>query len=261
MVRRLLLELLVLLLVFAGLWFLIASLKLAPDHTKLQITIEQEEKLGNIITEAILKTETVVHSNLADNAIDTIFNRLSSTLDTSSYTYKFYIVRNDEVNAMTLPGGNIIIYSGLIDFVKTPEELAAVIAHEMGHVENRDVIYKLAKEIGITVVLAVILNTDNSVITDVSRMIVSGVFSREQEALADRFAFGLMADSGIKPSSLASFFMRLKKEKGSFDERLEFFMTHPHDSKRITASLEYKLPDDFKEHPLQIDMEEIRQDM
>ena len=64
--------------------------------------------------------------------------------------------------------------------------------------------------------------------------------------------------SGISPTALASFFRRVKRELGGYDESLEILMTHPHYNSRIKSSIEYKIPDGFSAVDLEIDWDRVK---
>lgn len=246
--NRLVIEFFGILLSFGALWFFFTWLDLAPKVKPLAFSVEQEQKLGDVLVDATLSTSDTLESDVVRAAVDSVFFRLHSSLDSSKYQYHIYIVKSDEINALTLPGGNIIIFSGLLNFVDSPEQLAAIIAHEMGHVENRDVVFRLTRELGLNIVLSALFNGDNNVIKQINKTVISTAFSREEESRADSYAFKLLVKSKLKPSALASFFSKLDNEKGStYNKNLEFLMTHPHDQKRISAALTYPLPKNFIE--------------
>ena len=62
-----------------------------------------------------------------------ISNRLVLAIDEPLFNYEFYLIASDEVNAFTIPGGRIFVFSGLLNEADNPEEVAAVLAHEIGH--------------------------------------------------------------------------------------------------------------------------------
>lgn len=255
--RRVFIDFIVSVALFGASVYGINQLDLVPKEIKLSVTIPQEEKLGELITKAILKTETIIENEEIESAMDTVFAGLNKSIDSTQFHYKIYVIQKDEVNAITLPGGNIIVYSGLLKFTKTPEEFAAVLAHEMGHVEHRDVIYKLGKDIGISVLVAVVVRSDYGVLRKIAQTLLSSVFTREQEAEADHFAFEHLSKAGISPIVMASFFERLENEKQSYNEKLELLMSHPHNKKRIKAALDYKLPADFQTKPINLDWQQV----
>src|SRR5690606_14150945 len=102
----------------------------------------------------------LLENSAVDSALDVINSRLLDALGNSEYDHHIWVVKNDEVNAVTLPGGYVLVYSGLIRFSESPEEVAAVIAHELGHVEERHVVGRLIKEFGLQILFSVLSGGD-----------------------------------------------------------------------------------------------------
>jgi predicted Zn-dependent protease len=149
--RSILKDLLILLGIFALIW-LLASLFNYPDDPHL-LSVEKEERLGEAYVDLILLNPmfSELENEKIDSAVSMIGNRLEASLRHSDYQYNFVVFDSKMINAFTVPGGNILISSGLILFCDSPEELAAVMAHEMGHVEERHVVSRLIKELGIDI--------------------------------------------------------------------------------------------------------------
>lgn len=262
MMRKLFLELLLILILFGAIWYLITKLAPVPETLPEKFSVEQEEKLGRLITDAILESETEIKSPEVEKAIDEISHRLVSRLDSSMYSYHFYVIEKEEVNAFTFPGGNIIIFSGLLKFSESPEELAAVIAHEIGHVESRHVVYRIMRELGVSVLVSVVISSDKSVVRQLLQMLLSTAFDREQETEADNYGLALLQKSGIRPGAMAAFFMRLNDKKFSYNEKLELLMTHPHDKRRIQNALDFPLEKSFVEIPFKdIDWKMVKEEI
>lgn len=229
-----------------------------PDLT---VSIEDEEKLGDLIVEyGIFKdpSVTVIHDRKIDSVMRVVTHLLVSNIGKTDFQYKFYIIKSDAVNAFTLPGGNIFIFTGLIEFCDTPEHLCAVLAHEIGHAEKRHVIHKLAKELGLTLLFSILGGSDNIMISEIGRTAASTVFDRSQEKEADDFSFLLMENSGINPKALAAFFRKLNDEYGQSNEDLEILRTHPNNNSRIKASLEYVVSPGFKEKKIDLDWNSVQ---
>ncbi|TAL58126.1 MAG: M48 family metallopeptidase [Bacteroidetes bacterium] len=225
----------------------------APDVT---VSIADEEKLGKLIVDyGILKdpTITIVRDKKIDSVMRMVTHLLVSKIGKTDFEYTFRIIKSDQVNAFTLPGGNIFIYTGLIEFCDSPEHLCAVLAHEIGHAEKRHVINKLAKELGLSLLFSVLGGNDNVMISEIGRTATSTVFDRAQEKEADDFSFQLMERSRINPKALAAFFRKLTDAYGASNEHLEILQTHPNNNSRIKASLEYKPDTGFVEKKIDID--------
>lgn len=262
MTRKLLLELFSILALFAALWFLITKLAPVPDAFPANFSVSQEEKLGKIITDAVLESEKEITSPEVTKAVEEVSRRLISGLDNSVYHYHFYVIDKKEVNAYTFPGGNIIVFSGLINFAETPEELAAVLSHEIGHVEKRHLVYRIMKEVGVSVLVSIITSSDKSIVRQLMQMLLSPAFDRDQETEADNFGLTLLQKTGVSPAAQAAFFMRLNNKKFSNDEKLELLMTHPHDKKRIQNALDFPRGKSFVEKPFAgIDWEKVKKEI
>ncbi|TVR78505.1 MAG: hypothetical protein EA412_08700 [Chitinophagaceae bacterium] len=253
-------DFLILVIVFAVLWiaflFVSKSGVLSPD-IRIEISMENEEKLGDLVMDAFLSNVDLTENRLADSAVYVIHQHLMEGLEYTDFNYQIYVVESPQVNAFATLGGNIVIFTGLLEFAESPEEVASVLAHEMGHVEHRHVISKLIKEMGVTVLFS-ILGGDLILLSEVSRTATSTVFDRRMEREADEFALELLEKSNINPKSLASFFMRVEREYGGFDKNIEFLMTHPHNQSRIKMAVEYETKEDFEEMPIALDWDEVR---
>ena len=130
------------------------------------------------------------------------------------------------VNAVTLPGGHVLVFDGLVKSARSPDEVAGVIAHELGHVANRDVLASLIRQLGLSVVLG---GLGGDVGGWVNTLLSAG-YSRSAEGEADGYAIAMLRDARIAPAGVAEFFGRLARgEPGS--KRAQTFVgyisTHP----------------------------------
>ncbi|RYD60112.1 MAG: M48 family metallopeptidase [Sphingomonadales bacterium] len=136
------------------------------------------------------------------------------------------------VNAVTLPGGHILLFKGLLDEAESADEVAGVLAHEMGHVRNRDVLESLVRQLGLSMVLA---GADGN-IGGYTNALLSAGYSRATEGRADAFALKLLQDSSVPAAPTAAFFRRLSKVEVSLGEAgtlLGYISSHPLSSDRM----------------------------
>jgi predicted Zn-dependent protease len=248
-------DLVILLSVFGAVWLIFSYAPIFPKM-EVELTVEQEEEIGELIVTTVISKEfgmEVLEDAGVDSMLNKIHRRLVEQLGSTPYTYQIKVILNKQVNAITLPGGPIFVFSGLVDFASSPEELAAVLAHEIGHVEHRHVVSKMVKEFSLELLLGGLSGKDAGVVGEVIKTAASTVFDRRQEREADAFALELLSKAGIHPNKLASFFQRLEQEEGSYPEQLELLMTHPHHHSRIQAAREHKLPTTFKERAIEMD--------
>lgn len=224
------------------------------------ISYEQEIALGELIDEYIISSEykKPLTNKTIDSMMWAVSKRLQEQIPTSEYDYNIIVLDNAQINAFTIPGGNIYVFSGLISFCESPEQLAAVLAHEMGHVEKRHTVDRLAREFGLSVLFSIMTGGDSVLLTDLYQTLISSGFSRSQEKEADQFALNLLEDASISPKSIASFFRKLNRENLAYDENIELVMTHPHNNTRIKASLNHEVNETFQEIPFNLNWEEIK---
>ena len=256
-------DLLILLAIGAGLflggYFLVKKISKSDIDLSYDFSIKQEEELGNLFKDMIWDQYPTIKDNAADSALKQITARLIHSIDSTPYRYQFTIIKSDEINAFTIPGGNIYVFSGLIELTETPEELAAVLAHEIGHAEKRHVVNKLVKELSITVIVSILSGGDPSVLTQILKDIIGNSFDRDQEEEADAYALTLLENSGIAPKNLARFFERLNDKDLDYNKNLEILMTHPHNDNRIDKVRKYRTKNDFEPKPFDLDWERVQE--
>jgi predicted Zn-dependent protease len=246
---------------FIGGYFMVREINKSDLQVSYQVSIEQEEELGDMLKDVMASDYKVVENNLADSAIQVITNRLLAAIDSTPYRYEIKVIQNDNINAFTIPGGNIYVLSGLIKAAESPEEVAAVLAHEIGHAEKRHVVTKLIKEMSMTVIVSILSGGDPSLITEVLQSMVGNKFNREQETEADKFALQLMEDAHIPPKALARFFERLNDKDLDYNENLEILMTHPHNNRRIEQARKYKTRNNFKAEDFKFDWAKVQRSL
>ena len=248
-------DLLILLGVFGLIW-LIFSLFTYPEDPQL-LSVGKEEKLGESYLNLILLNPMFgeFDNEKVDSMVTIIGNRLEGGLSDSEYNYRFVVFENEMINAFTVPGGNILISTGLIAFCDTPEELASVMAHEMGHVEKHHVLTRLIKELGLEILTA----GDTYVMGEVTGLLTSTSFDRKQEEAADLFAAQLLERSSIEPRTLATFFRKLEEENDNeLLQHFEIISTHPNFRSRIREALSYAPGEEFEAEAIELDWEAVQ---
>lgn len=151
-------------------------------------------------------------------ALATLVGRLDADRDLD-----VHVIKVDMVNAVTLPGGRIVIFDGLLKAASSPDEVAGVIGHELGHVRHHDVTEALVRQLG----LSVLLGGMEGHVGGYTNTLLATAYSRRAEGSADRFAIGLLRDAAISPAGTAGFFRRLGGKAAGAERMLAYLNTHP----------------------------------
>jgi Zn-dependent protease with chaperone function len=144
------------------------------------------------------------------------------------------VVRRPDVNAFALPGGHIYVYQGLIDKAETPDELAGVLAHEMGHVAHRDGTRTVLQTAGLSFLFGMMLGdfVGGGAVVIAARTVLKSSYSRKVEAQADDYSVALMSKLGGDAHALAAILARLVSDT---KEGLKILLDHPETRDRISA--------------------------
>ena len=142
--------------------------------------------------------------------------------------YVTYLAPEEDANALALPGGIIVIFSGLEKKLHYEDELAFVLAHELGHFKNRDHLRSLGRALVVFMISAVLLGDNNQATQSISQWLAGSEnsFSRRQEAAADLFALELVRKKYGHCAGAVSF-MKRSEEFEKIPPFLALFSTHP----------------------------------
>jgi predicted Zn-dependent protease len=138
-------------------------------------------------------------------------------------------------NALALPGGRIYLLNGLLRRAQDPDEVAGILAHELGHVARRDGLRKLIQSGGSSFLLGLLFGdiTGGGTLILLGRMLVDSSYSREAESFADGFAADLMLSLGRSPRPMGALLVRLTGTQK--DTALPFLASHPISEERLNA--------------------------
>jgi len=232
----------VLLMLFVG----VGVTKLLKDRTKDKprtarpVTIFLESTLKPLIIENIHDYEPVLEIPELDQSLDAIMDRLLSKTDPLPYDIEILVLNLPVVNAVTFPGGLIVVYSGLISRLESAEEMAAVLAHELGHVVYRDSMKNITRQVGFAALFSLFGGRGGRVLVQrIIREAANIHFSRSVESRADDFALDLLAAAEIDPNKLGIALTNLKYKK-EFEQikLLKYIDNHPEINFRIKKAYE-----------------------
>jgi predicted Zn-dependent protease len=188
-------------------------------------------------------------------AVELYFKQKGLTDQLSGYRWEFNLVESPEVNAWCMPGGKVVIYSGILPITQTETGLAVVMGHEIAHALAEHGSERMSQGL-ITQLGGIALNEALSSKPEQTRalwMTAFGVgtqvgvllpFSRLHESEADKLGLIFMAMAGYNPNEAVSFWQRMAANKGG-QSPPEFLSTHPSDDTRI-KDLRAAMPEAMK---------------
>lgn len=235
--------------VILGLWL---SRGLIADAITARIPAAAEEKLGQL---GVAQWEKLEGENSTDTEavqqLEALCQPLLAALPKNDYRFHFYLSKSKEINAAALPGGYIIVNTGLVEAASTPEEIQGVLAHELGHVVKRHTVRQLVGQAGLWAAIGLVFGDQSGWIgfsTNNGALLLSRRFSRDQEREADAFACDLMQRAKINPAGMVTFFETLQKKENenpalsALLKTLSLGSTHPDTAARIEAMRQKQPP-------------------
>ena len=207
-----------------------------------KVPIEWEQKAGEQLFKSIEQTHTLIK----DSALLISLNQLVAPLvaqvakEDSAFKFKFYIANDSTLNAFALPGGSVVVNSGLILRAGSPEEVLGVLGHEIAHVTRRHHARGLIESRGVYYILSFFLGGGSDLIDliiNAGSTLQSLQYDRSLESEADDQGWDYVVAANINPKGMISFFEKLEAAQGPIEkgatESLNLMSTHPATSERI----------------------------
>ncbi|MBV8172836.1 MAG: M48 family metalloprotease [Candidatus Eremiobacteraeota bacterium] len=191
---------------------------------------------GAAISKEVDRESLLVDDPFLTNWVNTVGGNLAKFRAREDINFTFSIINSDEINAFALPGGFVHVDMGLLNAVSSDDELAGVLAHEMGHVERRHFLSLEEKStvLGILVGVLSILSPIASLFGGDAGELAMTKFSRVDELQADQYGLQLMSRAGYDPQSMVDFMDQLRKMSESPESKADkAFLDHPVPSDRI----------------------------
>ncbi len=213
------------------------------NRSQMILMSESEElSLGEKSYNQALEQLEVIKNTYNANRVKQIGERIAAVSDKKDYEWEFSLVKNDAANAFCLPGGKVVVFTGILKYAKNDDQLATVISHEIAHALARHG----AERVSMSKVKSGIGTIGNIVLTGIGSP-YSNVFNqaygittqfgvmlpygRMHEHEADEIGIILMKKAGYNISEALNFWSNMSQNsKGN----VEFFSTHPSSENRIT---------------------------
>jgi metalloendopeptidase OMA1, mitochondrial len=216
-------------------------------HQIVALHPEQESQLGAQAFQQVLQQSDVVRNGPIVAVVRRIGGRLAEAsnnqdvlallkLKPQRFQWEYRVVRSREVNAFCLPGGKVVVYTGILPVAETEDGLATVLGHEIGHALAHHGAERMAQQqivqLGQLAVAQSIGDLDPRQQREIIALLGAGSqfgillpFSRKHESEADHIGLLLMAAAGYDPRESIQFWQRMERTGGG--KRWEFTSTHP----------------------------------
>lgn len=150
------------------------------------------------------------------------------------YNLQVLVTRQDMLNAFALPGGIILLTNELIQSADTPEELAGVLAHELGHVSARDPLRSLIYSVSTAGILSLVVGdfSGGTLIYMLADQALNSSYSRRAESRADAYSLEKLQNGNVDLKGFVRFFQRVEELEPDFLENFSYISTHPPTVKR-----------------------------
>ena len=222
----------------AALWF---GLPRFADHAARLVPNEWEAAVGESLVEPVVRqlaqfdgTETAAFCTASRGR--EVLEALSLRLAPAESPYRFHVrvVNLKMNNAFALPGGQIVIAQGFLHFADSPDEVAGVLAHEMGHVIHRHTTAAMIEALGLAFLFGAMFgDLGTGAIGWVGETLIGLSFRREAETEADESAIELLGRAGLSSQGLADFFERIEGKTSDMPAFLHPLSTHPRNESRL----------------------------
>jgi predicted Zn-dependent protease len=215
-------------------------------YAHASFTIEDEIKLGKEFYDKLNKSNFLIHDQKINAYINQIGNNILAQSQKAPFDFRFSVINSSAINAFATPGGYVYINRGLIDLVEKESELAAVLGHEIGHVNARHIASTIEKsqKLGIATLAAILAGAflggggeGTAAVTAFTLATATSLnlkYSRENEEEADRLGMSYLVTAGYDGKAMLDFLKSMRRYEFYSNTIPSYFLTHPGTDERIS---------------------------
>jgi Zn-dependent protease with chaperone function len=214
------------------------AIRAAGQAAARALPVSVDKQIGDLAFKNMDVGGVEVNDPTVKAAIQEMVDRLAPHAATQGLDFEVHVIRSPMVNAFALPGGKIVVYTGLIENAETPEQVAGVLGHEMAHATLRHGVERLGQSLGMSTAVSLLIgNTEGMIAAGAQLFQIASVnsYGQAQESAADEEGVKMLHEAGIDPAGLPKFFEKLKVEEGDIPDAISWISTHPQHKDRIKA--------------------------
>jgi predicted Zn-dependent protease len=213
------------------------------------VPVDWEIAAGDKLFEQIVASKRIVKDPEIEAQLKRITDPLVAGIKDNRYPLKFHLVEDASLNAFAMPGGNVVLHSGLLMAADSPEEIAGVLGHEIAHVTQRHSIRTIISSAGLYLIIQTMVGDVSgivAVLANNSAFLLDRKFSRDFEREADNHGWDYLRAANIQPEGMITFFKKMEAEEKRLREKmkeattidvdpgaLELLSTHPATDERM----------------------------
>ena len=229
------------------------QLSLVSDEQVLMLSLQEYNDYIKTAKKSTNQASSALVTNVGSKiakAVEAYYKYMGMESQLSGYAWEFTLVEDPQVNAFCMPGGKIVIFSGILPLTKDETGLSVVVAHEVAHAvakhANERMSQAIVAQYGATA-LDALLSKSSSAVKSISQSVFGlGAqygfmmpYGRNQELEADHLGLVFMGIAGYNPQAALPFWERMSQQGSAAPE---FMSTHPSDQTRING-IRQKLPE------------------
>lgn len=246
-------------LLLVGLYF---GIQIAGVAAVEAMPVSVDRQIGEYSFESMDLGGTEIHEASVVEPLQAMIDRLAPHAAIEGLEFEVHVVESEMVNAFALPGGVIVVYTGLITQSEHPEQVAGVLAHEMAHATKRHGLQRVSQSLGLAAAASLLLGDVDGIVVlgaELFQLATINSYSRDQETEADTEGVRMLHAAAIDPLGLAQFFEVMKEHGAELPGGLAWISTHPeHDARimNVRSQMAALGPQEYR--PLEMDWDEVR---
>jgi predicted Zn-dependent protease len=206
-------------------------------------TLEEDKKLGQQVADQIAADPTT-YPVLSETDYPQSYTYIRALRDRilnsgnvnhkDDFVWQVKIIKDDNtLNAFCTPGGYIYVYTGIIKYLDTEDQLAGVLGHEIAHADRRHSTDAMTRQYGVQTLLGIVLGKNQNALTNLAAGLLDLKYSRNHETEADEYSVIYLSGTPYQCNGAAGFFQKIEAS-GTGGGTPEFLSTHPNPDNRIT---------------------------
>ena len=199
---------------------------------------DKEVSIGDAVSVRMEQQYDVVTDVDVNERARRVLDRITAVCDRKDIVYFIKVLDKDTMNAISLPGGYVYIFKGLYDELKTDDQIAGVVAHEVAHITARHAVKRIQNAYGAMILQGLATQSNTKVAQGVNFALISlfSEYSQQDEFEADRLGVKYLKKAGYDPNAMVQVLVKLREDQEKDPAReYSYWRTHPFIPQRISV--------------------------